>query len=39
MIRYRRADVLAWLAERNHASTAEYETGGARRRLPAKAEA
>lgn len=26
-IRYRRADVLAWLAERTHASTAEYRNG------------
>ena len=27
MIRYRRGDVLAWLRERTHASTAEYARG------------
>lgn len=28
-IRYRRGDVIAWLASRRHASTAEYEQGAA----------
>ena len=31
-VRYRRSDVLAWLAERTHASAREYDTGTAGRR-------
>ena len=27
-VRYKRSDVLAWLASRTHASTAEYSAGG-----------
>jgi hypothetical protein len=29
-VRYRRADVLAWLKERTHCSTAEYESSRAK---------
>ena len=29
-VRYRRSDVLAWLAERTHRATAEYATTGGR---------
>jgi hypothetical protein len=31
-IRYRRSDVIAWLEERSHQSTAEYESVGGRPR-------
>lgn len=32
MVRYRRGDLVAWLRERVHKSTAEYETKGGRPR-------
>jgi predicted DNA-binding transcriptional regulator AlpA len=31
-VRYNRSDVIAWLAERTHAATSEYETGRPGRR-------